>query len=79
MNSVSPIVSEDAARRRRRCKRINAADRWHRGEYSPLSGFKSDRLSPVADRCRLSPTAQRAMVVVESFGEAIKTTTSPYL
>ena len=49
MNSVSPIVSEDAARRRR-CKRINAADLWRRGEYSQLSGFKSDRLSPVGDR-----------------------------
>jgi hypothetical protein len=47
MNSVSPIVSEDAARRWRRCKRINAADRWHCGEYNPLMRLQSDRLLPV--------------------------------
>jgi hypothetical protein len=66
MNSVSSIVSEDAARRRRRCKRINAADRWHCGEYNPLMRLQI-RSAVACPRWR-----PRAMVVIGLSGEAMK-------
>jgi hypothetical protein len=45
MNSVSPIVSQDAARRRRRCKRINATDPVA-PRSTAVDAAKSDRLLP---------------------------------